>query len=375
MNRASLALTFFASCVFVALPPVASAQRGGGASSGGNASRSVGEHSTSSRVGSGSTGSSSSHESAPDHPGIVVVSGRSDIGERSVPTSSERARSDQWLGNDSANRQSSQMTTIGFPRPIEESNSVSLTASEGTRFVDEGIEIREEQEQRGYRPVAPQRSQAPTAPVVSAPALPRTAAATHPVFIRPLHRIQNRPALWFLAPRLMTDDSRFSRRRFRGGFGLGFFGFGLPLGFGFGPDCNPFWAEPWAFGCDTFGYFDGFGASLYQPQPPETTEESIEEQEPEQNVYIPPPPASSPEEIQAEKILFVLYMKNGAVYALTNYWIADGKLHYVTSYGGENTIEMSELDLQKTVDVNAKRGVDFTLKPRPDQDQHNAPQQ
>ena len=33
------------------------------------------------------------------------------------------------------------------------------------------------------------------------------------------------------------------------------------------------------------------------------------------------------EEIEAEKVLVVLYMKNGAAYAVTNYCAADGKLH------------------------------------------------
>jgi len=71
-------------------------------------------------------------------------------------------------------------------------------------------------------------------------------------------------------------------------------------------------------------------------------------------------------------------MKNGAVYAVTNYWIADGKLHYLTSYGGENAIDLNDLDLQKTVDVNASRGVEFTLKPAPtpkEQKPHPPPNQ
>jgi hypothetical protein len=40
-------------------------------------------------------------------------------------------------------------------------------------------------------------------------------------------------------------------------------------------------------------------------------------------------------------------------------------LHYVTSYGGENMIDESRLDLQRTVNENAARGVDFTLRPEP----------
>ncbi|MGH9726444.1 MAG: hypothetical protein ACRD41_15385, partial [Candidatus Acidiferrales bacterium] len=51
--------------------------------------------------------------------------------------------------------------------------------------------------------------------------------------------------------------------------------------------------------------------------------------------------------------LFVLYMKDGSSYAVSDYWLGGGKLHYVTSYGGENTIDLAQLDVQKTVDVNA----------------------
>ena len=56
---------------------------------------------------------------------------------------------------------------------------------------------------------------------------------------------------------------------------------------------------------------------IEEPPPPE----------PENYYYVPPPEPSSPEETEAEKVLVVLYMKNGAVYGVTNYWAADGKLH------------------------------------------------
>ena len=42
---------------------------------------------------------------------------------------------------------------------------------------------------------------------------------------------------------------------------------------------------------------------------------------------------------------------------------ADGKLHYVTIYGGKSDIDLDRLDVQKTTDQNASRGVTFTLTP------------
>jgi hypothetical protein len=59
----------------------------------------------------------------------------------------------------------------------------------------------------------------------------------------------------------------------------------------------------------------------------------------------------------------VLCFKDGSSYAVSDYWLAGGRLHYVTSYGGENAIDEAQLDLQRTVNENAARGVEFTLKP------------
>jgi hypothetical protein len=40
-------------------------------------------------------------------------------------------------------------------------------------------------------------------------------------------------------------------------------------------------------------------------------------------------------------------------------------LHYTVNYGGESTLNMDEVDLQRTVDENARRGIRFSLKPNP----------
>ena len=53
------------------------------------------------------------------------------------------------------------------------------------------------------------------------------------------------------------------------------------------------------------------------------------------------------------------------MYTASDYWLVDGKLHYVTSYSTESVVAMDEVDLQRTVDENAKRGVTFSLRPIP----------
>jgi hypothetical protein len=272
---------------------------------------------------------------------------------------------------------------VGFPPPPAESEIASKTLREGRPAVtDQRNELSAESPQHGAAPHAgaPIRG---GGPIRSAPVTTARPGAAPPGSIRGMRftppvrpRSTARPFSFLETPRATGAPHVFGPRRgrprFFGGFGFFPFGFEFPFfAFGFEPECNPFWAWPWAFGCATFGYWNGYDTGLYgginaNVLPPEEQPE-IEQppEEPETFTYIPPAEPSSPEEIEAEKILVVLYMKNGAVYAVTNYWIADGKLHYLTSYGGENAIDLKDLDLQKTVDVNASRGVEFTLKPAP----------
>ncbi|MGO9639783.1 MAG: hypothetical protein ACLP1Y_00565 [Candidatus Acidiferrales bacterium] len=57
----------------------------------------------------------------------------------------------------------------------------------------------------------------------------------------------------------------------------------------------------------------------------------------------------------------LLYLKNGAEFDVSAYWVEDGKLHYTLADGGEIAISIDQLDLQRTIEQNAKRGVYFNL--------------
>jgi len=61
----------------------------------------------------------------------------------------------------------------------------------------------------------------------------------------------------------------------------------------------------------------------------------------------------------------LLYLKDGTTLVAWDYWVAGGKLHYTVRYGGESELDINDIDLQRTVDENAKRGVPFKLKPQP----------
>jgi hypothetical protein len=75
--------------------------------------------------------------------------------------------------------------------------------------------------------------------------------------------------------------------------------------------------------------------------------------------------ASAPAAPAAPAVTTVLYMRDGSSFAVSDYWLAGGKLHYVTSYGGENSTDLGKLDIQRTVDENAKQGGRFALKSGP----------
>jgi hypothetical protein len=186
-------------------------------------------------------------------------------------------------------------------------------------------------------------------------------------FARPsMGRIHGRPG-GFGSSRFNTSrvtgsrfSSDFGRSRFgvrnsiisqpRFGFGDGHFDFDDGFGFrGFGFGC---------FGC-SFGWGWGFGSwSWWSPWWPSTWWGW-----PASNVY--PYSNPNPANVAESAPITLLYLKDGTTLAATDYWVEDSKLHYRVSDGGESTLDMNDLDLQRTVDENAKRGVPFTLKPQP----------
>jgi hypothetical protein len=156
------------------------------------------------------------------------------------------------------------------------------------------------------------------------------------------------------------------------GFCGGFFPFGFGGGFGFG---FGYGFGPWGYGYDGYGY-SNYGYP-YDSSMSGDIEANVEgqtanmENRLEENPYYGAEAESlsngspSGANSDANAPLVMLYLKDGSVYALSNYWVADGKLHYKTQYGGENSVPLDQIDIQHTVDVNAKRGVNITLRPAP----------
>src|SRR5271170_5464337 len=168
----------------------------------------------------------------------------------------------------------------------------------------------------------------------------------------------------------------FGYNPYYGGFGFGFGGFGL---------CDPFW------GCFGYGFGYGFGGgpgyfgatsggygSGWTDEAAEGSGNVTSPDNPDSYVVAAPgsggaeaaaDSSGGTEELRTDsapqQTYVLLYLKDGSSFAVSDYWLADGKLHYVTSYGGDNAVDESRVDLQRTVNENAARGVDFTLKPQP----------
>jgi hypothetical protein len=68
-------------------------------------------------------------------------------------------------------------------------------------------------------------------------------------------------------------------------------------------------------------------------------------------------------EAKTEQPVTLLQLRDGSMYGLVAYWVEDGQLHYTTTYGGQNSLELDRIDLEITVQLNADRGIQFELHP------------
>jgi hypothetical protein len=68
-----------------------------------------------------------------------------------------------------------------------------------------------------------------------------------------------------------------------------------------------------------------------------------------------------------DKGVFLLVLNNATSQAVTDYWVADGYLEYISPDGTRSHIPLEALDLQKTVAQNAVRGLLFVLRSAPAQ--------
>lgn len=61
----------------------------------------------------------------------------------------------------------------------------------------------------------------------------------------------------------------------------------------------------------------------------------------------------------------LIYLKNGSVLTVRDYWMIDGELHYILMSGVQRMINLDSVDLPRTNTENAKSGVKFIFKSEP----------
>jgi hypothetical protein len=64
----------------------------------------------------------------------------------------------------------------------------------------------------------------------------------------------------------------------------------------------------------------------------------------------------------------VPYLTNGSSIAAEDWWVAHGRLQYITDSGTNRVIDLSQLDLERTITQNQKRSLQFHLKFTPPSD-------
>jgi hypothetical protein len=109
-------------------------------------------------------------------------------------------------------------------------------------------------------------------------------------------------------------------------------------------NCDFFW--PWTLDYTTVS---SLGPANYVLQPNET-----------------PVPDYGEESVDTPQ----LYLKDGTILNVTDYWVVDNQLHFtiIQDYGAkptEEVIPFEALDLQKSVDINTRRGFRFMLRNEP----------
>jgi hypothetical protein len=162
---------------------------------------------------------------------------------------------------------------------------------------------------------------------------------------------------------------RFHRRH---GFGFGGCGFGFPrrqFFFGDGFSCfggallfDPFFIGDFS---DSFAPGDSTTAAIAREAVAEPAEPDNGEHIAGKSSAVQEGPRGVlglPDETRSEQPVCLLQLRDGSMYGLTDYWVEGQRLHYRTTYGGDNSIELDSVDLEKTAQLNAGLGLVFELR-------------
>jgi len=120
---------------------------------------------------------------------------------------------------------------------------------------------------------------------------------------------------------------------------------------------NACWWGSWS--CDQFWLWPLNYTSVYSPGPVSYAPQPAQPQ-----VYV---------DSYAERDYPRLFLKDGTILTVIDYWVVDGQLHFkmmeaVGQKPVEHSVPFEDLDLQRTVDANSLRGFQFILRNEPFED-------
>ncbi len=116
----------------------------------------------------------------------------------------------------------------------------------------------------------------------------------------------------------------------------------------------------------TPGFINGspflFDNSVVVDDPPSSNVTGLDDMA---STFVPGPQTGNGASPQPSRPHFVLVFKDHSIYGITAYRIADGRIHYATSYGAVNSVPLDLVDVDSTVQMNRERSLDFSIEPRP----------
>lgn len=74
--------------------------------------------------------------------------------------------------------------------------------------------------------------------------------------------------------------------------------------------------------------------------------------------------SSLPRERAPLPLLTLIVLKDHTIIPVTEYWLEDGSIFYITSTGRQDSVAVGELDWEMTTQINAERNVEFVLRSR-----------
>jgi hypothetical protein len=142
----------------------------------------------------------------------------------------------------------------------------------------------------------------------------------------------------------------------------------LPL-LSFSGDFDPYYSG-FGFRGDSLDLGDEFSAQKHMQSEMSAVSPPVnpsDDETAEGNSSVRPGATLATEEQALGKGVFLLVLKNDTSHAVTDYWVADGYLEYISADGTRGHIPLEALDLQKTVTQNAPRSLPFVLRFAPAQ--------